>query len=288
MATPLLFDLSLDESGTHGPSKSQADRYLTIAGVLMRRHAVPAFHSHLTEIKREFIPASSGVVNLHWVEVEKRRGPFACLSDSELRHKFNLAIVGWIGRYQYHLFSVAIDKHGHDFRYGCRAWHPYHYAVEVLMERVCLFLKRRGRAEAIISAESRGSRNDDLLASAWQRALVCGKEFTPAEDFAAAFPNEQIYFKNKGDDDPGIQLADVVAVHAKASTLVDAGLKKQQANALRRRVAQKLEPRYDSYRGEVRGCGRKLLSPPPGTENGTAGLKPGTPRSTTAEAAVRA
>ena len=224
---------------------------------------------------------------IHWKDIEGRQGPFALLHNKSRRETFNRGVTSWIGAHDFKLVTATVDLKGHHERYGTAAWHPYHYAIRVIMERVCTVLRGWSRPSVIVEAESRNIDYDEEMNAAYLRVRETGTQFVDGPTMQSVFAGDDVHFFTKWDDVAGLQMADIVAVHAKSSTLIDAGVKSKERNGLRRRIAAKLEPHYHAGpRGTVLGHGRKLLSPGSTKVNGAEKPKPTPPRPTAVETAI--
>jgi hypothetical protein len=116
---------------------------------------------------------------------------------------------------------VVIDKKKHLSRFQERAWNPYGYGLEVLLDRVRGYLSIQD-ASADIMPESRGGVEDKQLLEAYVALRVDGSKFATADQYKAIFPGDGLLFRRKYQNVAGLQLADLVAADQKLLTVQEA------------------------------------------------------------------
>ncbi len=114
---------------------------------------------------------------IHWMEAERWKAaegasPYTILKCQARRLAFHKAVTTMIGE-TVHL-SATIDKKGHSVRYGENAWHPYHYLLSIIMERVSMELCSIPRVSMRVEVESRGHLEDELLEAEYRRVSFWG------------------------------------------------------------------------------------------------------------------
>lgn len=221
---PKRYRLYMDESGNHHASTGDSNRYLGILGciieqALYRQTLIP----ELIQIKREFFSDDPDTpVILHREDLVKRSGVFCTLEDTDHRLRFNKRIVTFYKTSEFRLICVVIDKSEHAKRRDDARKHPYHYCVECLLERYCFFLKARG-GHGDVFVESRGKKEDRLLATEWERFISRGTGYLRPDRIKQLLSDENLNFRNKAANVPGLQLSDLLAHTAMADVLIAEG-----------------------------------------------------------------
>ena len=141
-----MYRLYVDEVGTDDVTSVEADndRYLSLTGVAMqtdeaRDRLKPRFDALKTEI---FDHDGDDPLILHRKKIVKMNGPFGCLSDAELRKRFDDHILASMAGCKYHVISALIDKKAMLRKAAWTNKEPYHYLMEVLVEKYVQFLER--------------------------------------------------------------------------------------------------------------------------------------------------
>lgn len=151
-------------------------------------------------------------VILHRKELVNAKAPFASLRDIRLREAFNAELLRLITDLDYTVISVLIDKLAHRECYGEWANDPYHYCMEVLMERFVLWLKDKGNAaRGDILAESRGGKEDKRLKQVFERLYQYGTDNISPNTFAAYLTSRKLKIKPKSANVAGLQFTDLIA-----------------------------------------------------------------------------
>lgn len=203
----------VDEVGNAdmGASGEENHRYLSLTGVVMTLdHAktvlVPAFD----DLKRRyFVSDPDQRIVFHRKELLNQKYPFQILKDLVVRKAFDEELLGLLRRLDYLVITAVIDKAEHQERYGNWANHPYHYCMEILLERFVLELRDR-RSRGDVMAESRGTREDRELGDAFRR-LVAGTANIRGPEIEKHITSRELKLKKKSEDVAGLQLADLIA-----------------------------------------------------------------------------
>ncbi len=253
----------VDEVGNADLNASQDPnhRYLSLTGVVFEldyvdRVVAPA----LEALKRRYFNSHvDEPLILHRKELVNRKYPFQALRDSQVEAAFNTELLALLERFQYKVITAVIDKLEHCQRDPEWRHHPYHYCQEVLLERYVSSMARVGKVGDVL-AESRGTRPDRELKSAYQDIHAKGTEWVSPEVFQRHLTSKELKIKKKSDNIAGLQLADLIAYPSFKATLL-----RQKGEPLPEnfsgRVAAILEA--GKYRrspaGRIEGWGRKWL-----------------------------
>ena len=136
--------------------------------------------------------------------------------------------------------------------------HPYHYLMNILVEKYVQFLERKGAIGDIMPEGREGK--DALLQTVYSGLRASGTEYVNAVRIKAVLRGDKLKFRKKKDNIAGLQLCDLLAhpshiyIRSKMGHAVDLGpFAKKVCNVL---VVHK----YDrSSSGKIQGYGYKHL-----------------------------
>lgn len=260
-----VFRLHIDEVGNSDLDSShiQNQRYLSLTGVALKLTHAEKLGDELQRLKDDYFPSGDGkLVILHRREIMRKQPPFDSLNDPRIEKEFNERLLRLIERFQYKAFTVVIDKLEHCNRYEVWRAQAYHYCLEVLIERYALFLSSIYSCGDVV-VESRGKTDDEKLKSSFSRIYRLGTSFQSPKLFSARLTNEELMLKKKLDNDPGLQLADLLA-HPSYRSMKMEQEGKTLPDDFGGKIAQILiDSKYHRGRyGKIDGYGRKWLSAP--------------------------
>lgn len=257
------YRLYIDEVGNSDleASRDPNHRYLSLTGVIIGLDYVDRIVAPEIEAlkRRYFITHVDDPIVLHRKELVNKRPPFQALQDSEVEKRFNADLLALLERLDFRVITVVIDKLDHRERYLVWHYNPYHYCLEVLMERYVLWLHRY-QVHGDAMAESRGGKEDMRLKCSFERIYEQGTGYVSAELFAERLTSRQLKVKNKSNNIAGLQLADLIAHPSFKATLA-----RRQNQSLPQnfggQIAGILERcKYNrSPSGRIDGWGRKWL-----------------------------
>jgi hypothetical protein len=208
------YRLYIDEVGNSdmGASQDPNHRYLSLTGVILELGYVDeVVHGQLEDLKRRFFGSHADEpVILHRKELVNRKPPFETLRNPETEAKFNLELLRLLREFEYTVITTVFDKLEHQQRYQAWRFDPYHYCLDVILERYVMWLQRRN-APGDVMAESRGRKEDLRLMTSFENVHRKGTGFVDAELFAAALTSRQLKVKSKANNISGLQVADLLA-----------------------------------------------------------------------------
>lgn len=207
------YRLYIDETGTQTLKKSHDDRFLCLMGIIMLQKThdeifTPAFQ----QLKREvFNHSSDAPVILHRREMVRGEGCFAVLKeDPFLAMDFERRWKELINESQFLGIAGAIDKDAHVKKYVVWQHDPYHYCLEILVERFVKWLTRhRFIGDVVIEARSKFA--DKRLKKAYSRLYHHGNNAITAAQAQDRLLSKELKFACKADDVAALQLADSLA-----------------------------------------------------------------------------
>lgn len=209
-----MYRLYIDETGnadlkaSHDPNH----RYLSLSGVIIRLdYARDIAYPGLEGIKREvFNDHPDDPIVLHRKDIIAKKWPFNALRDADKETQFNEAILQYLTDLDYTVITVVIDKLEHLRRYAVWRYHPYHYCLEVLVERYIHHLRSLG-SKGDVMAEARGGKPDMRLEKSFGRLYENGTDNISRDIVQAKLTSKKLKLKPKSANVTGLQIADMIA-----------------------------------------------------------------------------
>lgn len=282
-----LYRLYIDESGDHSYGKKNTfttkiemlgetfeipndeyveladdrNRYLSLTGCLIEKMFYEkTFCLEMEQLKKShFTYDHDDPLIFHREDMVNKRKSFYRLSKQDKEAAFNDDLLRFLKNMEYTIITVVVDKKNHIERYGCAAFHPYHYCLTAMLERYCGLLSYCN-AKGDVLAESRGGREDELLKKAYRDLYNDGSKWRPGTHFQNVLTSKEIKLKKKDHNIAGLQLADLLAHPLRLHTLVENGriaMQKDFGVVITETVMHKFNKH--GYSGKIAGYGRVLL-----------------------------
>jgi hypothetical protein len=218
----MIYRMFIDECGTHSLSKFEDinSQYLSLTGIIIELdYARSKFTTNLEALKeRHFGHAPTRPIILHRKELVNRIAPFDSLVDPVKEAAFNADFLQLVAMEPYVVLTVTIDKQEHVDRYKIWRMDPYHYCIEILMERYMLWLRRRGHRGDIM-IEIRNKTLDKKLKKLYAHFYKHGNNYNDSAAFQQTLTSKEIKFGAKTDNISGLQFADLVAHPCRAAAI---------------------------------------------------------------------
>ncbi len=259
------YHLYIDESGDHvfhdeKTLQEAPHRYLALAGCWFKTSDYVEFHRALEDLKQKHVPHNPDEpVVLHRSDILNRRGPFWRLRDPDKRAAFDGDLLSLIRSVEFKAVVVVIDKLRMRRDYA-NPFHPYHAALDFLLQRYCCVLNHHNR-KGDVTAESRQRHEDRLLRNAYNHILTYGDMHHKASFYQQALTSRKLKLKRKSANIAGLQLADLLAHPLKQQLLIDHGKISDPGENFGTKVASAAARRYNTnvWTGELEGYGRVLF-----------------------------
>jgi len=208
-----MYRLYVDEVGTDSLTHLEKDkhRFLSLTGVAMKvSHARDALEPNLNWIKSNvFEHDPDNPIVLHRKEILGLKGPYQILRNDDKKDLFNRAIIRLFASCDYHVITALIDKQWMVKQTHWAKSHPYHYLMEILVEKYVQFLERK-RSIGDIMPESRQGK-DQLLQKAYDKVRAKGTDYVNHKRIAAWVRAKNLKFRKKRENIAGLQLCDLIA-----------------------------------------------------------------------------
>lgn len=198
----------LDESGTHNLSKRVMKGNCTLfvlGGVIIdREYLRTTVEPQMNQFKQQYFGRTDVV--LHTVDMRNGGGDYAFLADPVLRTGFYSDLNALLQAWDYKVIGCVIDKLRYVARYAYPA-DPYHYSLDILVERFCWELGAQLDA-GFICAEKRGDDLDRALMEAWENLRTHGTQHCGPKRIDNRIIGLDL--RDKKPNLAGLQLADLV------------------------------------------------------------------------------
>lgn len=140
-----------------------------------------------------------------------------------------------------------------------RKTHPYHYLMEILVEKYVQFLIRKSSIGDIMPESRKGK--DAALQAAYDSVRANGCDFATRMQIASVLRGPKLKFREKKDNVAGLQLCDLIAhpSHIYTRTLMqhDVTLGRFSSHIIEILLQQKYD--RSPWTGKVKGYGVKHL-----------------------------
>lgn len=199
------FIVYVDESGDHSLAKFDVEFpvFVLTFCIFRKEDYIAQIVPALQRIK--FKHFGHDMVVFHERDIRKASGPFTFLTDAARRQEFMNDLNEWVEQSPFSIIAVVICKERFSRKHA-DGRNPYHFAMQLGLERVEKHLRKREPTERLthIVFEARGKREDDELELEFRR--VCD-----GENFRKESLPFQIVFAAKQINSSGLQLADLTA-----------------------------------------------------------------------------
>lgn len=249
----------VDEVGNPdlGSSDNPNHRFLSLTGVILDLDAVrTVVHPQLERIKNDhFQSHPDEPVILHRKDIINCRGPFRPLKDARLRAVFDSDLLRHLKDWHYTVITVCLDKKKHRETYTTWRYDPYHYCLEMLIERYVFFLRQNGLIGDVM-AESRGGKEDRRLKDSFHRLWESGTHFVDKEKIQEVLTSARLKVTPKKLNVAGLQIADILAHPSRNEILHAEGLLVGEPAPFAKKIIEILQGKY--YQRAGRTFGKKL------------------------------
>ncbi len=256
------YRIYIDEVGNNdlGSSDDPNHRYLSLTGVIFELSYVrDTLQPKLEALKiKYFNQHPDEPVVFHRKELVNKKYPFQALNDKEIETAFNDELLTLLGNLDYTLISVLIDKLDHASKYTTWKYDPYHYCLEILVERFYFFLYHL-QACGDVMIESRGGKEDIRLKKSFRRIMDKGTHYIESEKLEKIFTSKELKIKQKSLNIPGLQLADLIAHPARRIIFRKYNIDEGKRYVFGDKIIEVIKSKFYKGKGGIEGHGIKLL-----------------------------
>lgn len=257
------YRLYIDETGSHNYSTkdSISSRYLGLIGVII---SVDEYQENIqpkvVTLKKMFSSDPDNLVVLHRDEIVNQQGMFGKLSDPSFKDEFNRNLNDLVSNGEYVICAVVLDKKSHLSRYKTSAYHPYHYCLNVILERYTFYLEEVGGVGDVM-AEARGKLEDNALRDAYQNFYNSGTYFCKSGRVQNRLTSNDIKLRTKEKSTEGLELADLLVLASKFYILYSYKRIQVLTDNYCKEIIKKMLAKFrkDKLSGRIKGFGIKLI-----------------------------
>lgn len=208
------YRIYVDEVGNHDLKHvdNPNQRYLSLTGVIFKLdYIAQTVFPKLEALKAKFFRSHpDNPTVLHRKELVNKKPPFEALRNPAVLDSFDTEFLSLLSDLDYAVITVVMDKKQHKEQYLMWHFDPYHYCLQIIVERFVLFLRSRD-AVGDVMCESRGGKEDMRLKKSFRRICLEGTEFIPEHIFSTYLTSSQLKVKPKANNISGLQIADLLA-----------------------------------------------------------------------------
>lgn len=235
VSAPKTYTMYLDETGDPNLVKINPQYpVFALGGIIVEDGYEPTLQADLDSLKLRVFGGLSMV--LHSTDVRKQRKAFNVLGDLALRELFYTEFNDFVLSANVTFISVLVEKDAHARSYKT-PYHPYHWLLELMLERFARFLGSQGATGRII-AESRGKKEDGELRAAFDALIQRGCEYVSAASLKQLI-HPTLDFELKSANRVGMQVCDMMLY-----PVAKAVMSNDPTNAAFHVVVQKMHPWY--------------------------------------------
>ena len=256
------YRIYIDEVGNNdlGSSENPNHRYLSLSGIIFHLNYVKTTVTpSLEAIKEKYFDSHPDDPTIfHRKEMVNKKFPFNALKNPEIENKFNEEFLGLLRDLDYSIISVLIDKLEHTQKYSTWKYDPYHYCMEILVERFCFFFFFKN-SYGDIMVESRGGNEDMRLKKSFRNILNKGTHFIESEKLNSRITSTELKVKPKKLNISGLQLADLIAHPARRFIFRKYAIDVGKQFTFGERIIEIIENKFHHKSGTIEGYGIKKL-----------------------------
>jgi hypothetical protein len=256
------YRIYIDEVGNNdlNSSDNPNHRYLSLTGLIFELNYVKdVVTPTLEKLKQKYFTYHPDEpVILHRKELVNKKYPFNSLKDKKVETNFNSEFLNMLSTLEYIVISVLIDKMEHKVKYQTWKYDPYHYCMEIILERFFFFLDAVNSTGDVM-VESRGGKEDMRLKKSYSRIFENGTQFIEAERLQKRLTSEELKVKPKMLNVSCLQLADLIAHPSRRFMFRKYGIDEGKAYAFGEKIIEVIENKYYKGKTGIEGYGIKLL-----------------------------
>lgn len=256
------FRIYIDEVGNNdlGSSNDPNHRYLSLTGLIfeldyVKNKVQPAIES----LKEKYFGTHPDEpIILHRKELVNKKYPFHSLKDPTIENNFNNEFLKLLTNLEFQIISVLIDKLDHTQKYSTWKYDPYHYCMEVLVERYYFYLSAK-EANGDVMIESRGGKEDMRLKKSFRKIMDNGTHFINQEKLQTIITSIELKVKPKMLNISGLQLADLIAHPARRFMFREYGIDEGKKYVFGDKIIEVIKSKFYAGKEGIEGYGIKKL-----------------------------
>lgn len=202
------FYFYIDESGDHSLQNINEDfPYFLLCGILISAEENTKLIKKIVALKQKFFGTDKAI--LHSRDIRKCEKHFQVFFDLEIKEAFYQELNTIMSETDFTIISNAVRKIDYIKQYGKSAINPYNISLSYMLERMIFCLNEKRCSSVEIFVERRWRKEDQALLNHYNTVLDVWTSYVKPERFKSLITD--FSFKNKLDNDIGIQIADLCA-----------------------------------------------------------------------------
>lgn len=145
----------------------------------------------------------------HRKEILGLKGPYGCLRDPEKKILFDRLALNLFQASDYTVITALIDKFWMVQQKHWASNEPYHFLMEIMVEKYTQFLERKGAIGDIMPESRQGK--DSLLQKTFDKIREGGTAYVNSQRIQSAIRSSKLKFRTKSHNIAGLQLCDLIA-----------------------------------------------------------------------------
>lgn len=256
------YRIYIDEVGNNDleSSENPNHRYLSLTGLIFELEYVKNVVTPSVEkLKQKYFQYHPDEpVILHRKELVNKKFPFNVLKERNIEEQFNYDLRSLLTELDYVVVSVLIDKMEHKIKYQTWKYDPYHYCLEIIIERFFFFLDSVNSFGDVM-IESRGGKEDMRLKKSYTRIYENGTQFIDAQRLQKRLTSKELKVKPKMLNIACLQLADLIAHPSRRFMFRKFGIDERKGYLFGDKIIEIIEGKYYKGKSGIEGYGIKLL-----------------------------
>jgi len=256
------YRIYIDEVGNNdlGSSTDPNHRYLSLTGIIFEINYVKvSVQPAIDELKNKYFnPHPDEPIIFHRKELVNKKYPFNQLKDPKIESAFNKDFLDLLQVLDYKIITVLIDKLDHTQKYSTWKYDPYHYCIEVLLERFYFFLSNISSVGDVM-IESRGGKEDMRLKKSFRKIMENGTHYIESEKLQKLITSKELKVKPKMLNITGLQLADLIAHPVRRMVFRMYGIEEGKKYVFGDQIIEIIKNKFYESKDGVEGSGIKKL-----------------------------
>lgn len=256
------YRIYIDEVGNAdlGSSNLTDHRFLGLTGVIFALDDVKStLNPQLAAIKQKYFERDPDeAIIFHRKELVRKKPPFSILQNNEIETQFNQEFIQMMTNLNFVIISVLMDKKEHNEKYAKWKYDPYHYCMEIIVERFFFFLRDKN-AVGDLRFEGRGGKEDIRLKKSFTRIYQNGTHFITHADLEKYLTSKQLKIKPKQANIAGLQIADLLAHPVRRFIFRNYLNMNEERKTFGDKIIKAIEGKFHSKNGKINGYGIKVL-----------------------------
>lgn len=256
------YRIYIDEVGNNDlrSSENPNHRYLCLTGIIFELEYVKnKVNPSIEAIKEKYFSHHpDDPVILHRKELVNKKFPFNALKEPQVEKEFNDEFLTLLQNLIYSVISVLIDKQEHTQKYSTWKYDPYHYCMEIIVERFFFFLEEKS-SKGDVMIESRGGKEDMRLKKSFRKILDNGTHFIESDKLQSRLTSKELKVQPKKLNISGLQLADLIAHPARRYIFRKYDIDEGKKYTFGEKIIAIIKDKFYNKGGNIEGYGIKKL-----------------------------